>query len=232
MTNLASLLKEPLPQQDLARSSPLSLVLPPQVIMATSPMMIRPTTTASSSAASSPKSSSPPPLPIMPPASSCIVASAHSPSSSLITSSASSPGIPVGFPPGFASPFGLMRHPLTGLPTPTSSQAQTNFLLAQNPFLPPGILLPGMPPFPRFPGMPQLDLRLPTSPNSAVTAAALQSLQSRLPDPNSLKRSSPMSSFMDEDNLTTEQKKMRLQSSMRMLKDEPVPEGYMRFRYI
>ena len=24
---------------------------------------------------------------------------------------------------------------------------------------------------------------------------------------------------------------MRLQSSMRMLKDEPVPDGYMRFRY-
>jgi len=47
-------------------------------------------------------------------------------------------------------------------------------------------------------------------------------------DPSSLKRSSPMSGFLDEES--SEQKKLRLQSSMRMLKDEPVPEGYMRFR--
>lgn len=29
-----------------------------------------------------------------------------------------------------------------------------------------------------------------------------------------------------------EQKKARIQSSMRILKDEPVPEGYLRFRYV
>ena len=34
----------------------------------------------------------------------------------------------------------------------------------------------------------------------------------------------------DESTLTQEEKKLKLQSSMRMLKDEPVPEGYMRFR--
>ena len=34
----------------------------------------------------------------------------------------------------------------------------------------------------------------------------------------------------DETGMTMDQKKLRLQSSMRMLKDEPVPEGYMRFR--
>ena len=47
-----------------------------------------------------------------------------------------------------------------------------------------------------------------------------------------LKRSSPsMSEILADDSMNMEQKKMRLQSSMRMLKDEPVPEGYMRFRY-
>ena len=47
-----------------------------------------------------------------------------------------------------------------------------------------------------------------------------------------LKRSSPsMSDILADDSMNMEQKKMRLQSSMRMLKDEPVPEGYMRFRY-
>ena len=45
----------------------------------------------------------------------------------------------------------------------------------------------------------------------------------------SQKRSSPMD--LDDDiGLTQDQKKLRLQSSMRMLKDEPVPEGYSRFR--
>ena len=45
------------------------------------------------------------------------------------------------------------------------------------------------------------------------------------------KRSSPME--VEEDlGLTLDQKKMRLQTSMRMLKDEPVPEGYMRFRSV
>ena len=34
----------------------------------------------------------------------------------------------------------------------------------------------------------------------------------------------------DDMGLSQDQKKLRLQSSMRMLKDEPVPEGYSRFR--
>ena len=38
-----------------------------------------------------------------------------------------------------------------------------------------------------------------------------------------------MCSFKD-DVLMMDQKKMRLQTSMRMMKDEPVPEGYMRYR--
>ena len=57
---------------------------------------------------------------------------------------------------------------------------------------------------------------------------ALQSLSQFKPE--SGKRSSPMSDILNDDSLNPEQKKMRLQSSMRMLKDEPVPEGYMRFR--
>jgi hypothetical protein len=32
--------------------------------------------------------------------------------------------------------------------------------------------------------------------------------------------------------MTMDQKKLRLQTSMRMLKDEPVPEGYMRYRSV
>jgi len=176
------------------------------------------TTTSNSSPASSPKSASPPP-----------------PSTSMASSPIplSMPGLPPGFP---APPFGLnglLRHPLS-LPSPTSSPQPVNaqnLLLSQNPFLPPGIMLPGMPhPFPRFPGLtPDGRLQLPTSPTSNAAAAALQNL-SRLPDTNSLKRSSPMSDILSDDSLNPEQKKMRLQSSMRMLKDEPVPEGYMRFR--
>ena len=46
----------------------------------------------------------------------------------------------------------------------------------------------------------------------------------------SQKRSSPMDLDPDDIGLTQEQKKIRLQTSMRMLKDEPVPEGYSRFR--
>lgn len=93
--------------------------------------------------------------------------------------------------------------------------------LPQNPFLPPGMIIPGMPPHPaftRFPGM-----------NPVTTSQnALQSLSQFKPEGG--KRSSPMSDILNDDSLNPEQKKMRLQSSMRMLKDEPVPEGYMRFR--
>ena len=183
------------------------------------------TTTSNSSPASSPKSASPP-------APSSSVASSPNP--------LSMPGLPPGFPTppfGLNGLNGLLRHPLN-LPSPTSSPQPVNaqnLLLSQNPFLPPGIMLPGMPQlppgFPRFPGLtPDGRLQLPTSPTgNPALPAALQNL-SRLPETNSLKRSSPMSDILSDDSLNPEQKKMRLQSSMRMLKDEPVPEGYMRFR--
>ena len=44
------------------------------------------------------------------------------------------------------------------------------------------------------------------------------------------KRNSEAMDIDDEIGMSLDQKKLRLQSSMRMLKDEPVPEGYMRFR--
>ena len=95
----------------------------------------------------------------------------------------------------------------------------------------PGI--PQIPGMPRFPGLPTVNTPGnpgdPRLPNSPITSAALQSL-SRMPEDNHMKRSSPLSDILSDDTLNPEQKKMRLQSSMRMLKDEPVPEGYMRFR--
>ena len=36
--------------------------------------------------------------------------------------------------------------------------------------------------------------------------------------------------LLQEELMSMDQKKLRLQTSMRMLKDEPVPEGYMRYR--
>ena len=45
------------------------------------------------------------------------------------------------------------------------------------------------------------------------------------------KRAAPLDLEQEDTaGLSQDQKKLRLQSSMRMLKDEPVPEGYSRFR--
>lgn len=41
----------------------------------------------------------------------------------------------------------------------------------------------------------------------------------------------PSSSPIDHLVLSPEAKKMRFPSNMRLLKDEPVPDGYVRFRY-
>jgi len=116
-----------------------------------------------------------------------------------------------------------------------------------NPFFSPGFMqlpvLSGANPFqPRLPGAPGDISRLPVATvASGVGGMVFDPLKhplTRMPgDPSlgSLKRSasSPMSSILldDESTLTQEEKKLKLQSSMRMLKDEPVPEGYMRFRF-
>ena len=134
--------------------------------------------------------------------------------------------------PGFpGSPFGMIRYPPISVAGSTLGGGSPLMLPpGVSHFLPNNLLLPGLPnPFQRF----QTD--------HSTMAAAVARLQSpnfdpmkansplpQMPDVNSMKRASPMGGYLDEENL--EQKKFRLQSSMRMLKDEPVPEGYMRFR--
>merc|ERR1719157_369545 len=98
----------------------------------------------------------------------------------------------------------------------------------------PGMPFPGLPA--GFPGLQNLQNGPPVSLVSTTSSptVALQTLSSRMaPDQfPGLKRSSPsMSDILADESMNMEQKKMRLQSSMRMLKDEPVPDGYMRFRY-
>ena len=159
-------------------------------------------------------------------------------------------------PPAFsvASPFGMRHLALTsasGMPSVATSAVNAGVLLPPglNPFFPPGFLqLPGLASHnlfqPRLPGSHGDIPRIPGAPGtpgvSGVGGMVFDPLKhplTRMPgDPSlsSLKRnaSSPMSSMLlDDDNgLTLEEKKLKLQSSMRMLKDEPVPEGYMRFR--
>ena len=144
--------------------------------------------------------------------------------------------------PAFTSAGGIAMPPVSG-------NGAAGMLLPPglNPFFPPGFLqLPGMPshnPFqPMMPGVPGDLTRLPTSTvTPGVSGMVFDPTKhplTRMPgDPSlsSLKRAaaSPMSSILldDDSTLTPEEKKFKLQSSMRMLKDEPVPEGYMRFRY-
>ena len=115
-----------------------------------------------------------------------------------------------------------------------------------NPFFSPGFLqlqgIPGHNPFQTIlPGSPGEISRLPTSTGPPGVGGMVfdptKHPLTRMPGDHSLsslKRgaTSPMSSILleDEGSLTQEEKKLKLQSSMRMLKDEPVPEGYMRFR--
>lgn len=118
---------------------------------------------------------------------------------------------------GFPSPFGgFVRNPF-----PPSSQQSLLMSHGMNPFFPPGILIPGLSnPFQRSTGA--------SGGMSAPTFDPSKHPLTRMPDSSLLKRSSPLNFF---DNETGPEKKMRLQTSMRMLKDEPVPEGYMRFRF-
>merc|ERR1712050_316787 len=150
----AAMLKEPLPQEEIARSSssPLSLVMsstpPTNMVSTTVPAMTNTITTTSSNRSSpnsSPISSPAPPVlsggkPDTPPPP-VIPSVTSTPSINAI------PSLPPGFTPPHGLPFGLLRHhltgnPLTGLPTPTSSPQS---LMSPNPFLPPGIMIPGMP---------------------------------------------------------------------------------------
>lgn len=145
-----------------------------------------------------------------------------------------------------SSPISVPTSPVisSGSLTPTSSQLNfaNPFGMAGRPFLTsPGMLPPGMNPFfphagMMIPGVPNPFQRFPNDPRMT---AGLFDPNKPFPRPGwpgglggpgiSQKRSSPME--LDDDiGMSMDQKKLRLQSSMRMLKDEPVPEGYMRFR--
>ena len=165
-----------------------------------------------------------------------------SPSRNMLSPSAQSPRLLQS-----SSPISVPSSPSSASLTPNSSAL--NFA---NPFMSsamnvqrqfqqhlssPSLLPPGMNPF--FPhagmmlpgGMPNPFQRFPTDPR----------MQQNLFDPT---KQFPRPGWPgglggpqkrphiddDEAGMTMDQKKLRLQSSMRMLKDEPVPEGYMRFR--
>ena len=132
-------------------------------------------------------------------------------------------------------PFGLVSA--TGHRPPPFLPSSPAGLLppGMNPFFPhAGMMIPGgMPnPFQRFPGV--------SDPRLTVAGGLFDPTKAGFPRPGwpggggqvgsmSQKRASPIE--IDDDlGMSLEQKKMRLQTSMRMLKDEPVPEGYMRFR--
>lgn len=121
----------------------------------------------------------------------------------------------------FANPFmtGMTQRPFQHLGQPGLLPP------GMNPFFPhAGMMLPGgmANPFQRFPTDPRLQPGLfdPTK------QFARPGWPGGLGGPQ--KRA-----MMDEEEagMTMDQKKLRLQSSMRMLKDEPVPAGYMRFRW-
>eukprot|EP00095_Tigriopus_kingsejongensis_P007059 maker-scaffold146_size311726-snap-gene-2.24 protein:Tk07059 transcript:maker-scaffold146_size311726-snap-gene-2.24-mRNA-1 annotation:"transcription factor castor" len=122
-----------------------------------------------------------------------------------------------GLPPSFAS---LLGPSLGNIPT--SRSAQTGLLLPPclPHFFPQGMMLPGMP------NLFQQAPRIP-SPTFDPSKHPL----TRMPEASCLKRSSPLTRILEGLEDSEQSKKMRLSPSMRMMKDEPVPEGYMRFRF-
>ena len=138
---------------------------------------------------------------------------------------------PVVMSPSQQSPR-LSSSPST--PTSAHSLAFANpFNLAGRPFLPPGLnpffphgvpLLPGN--FPRFPPDPRVTAALFDASGAGKGYPGRPGWPGGLGGPPQKR---PMD-LEDDIGMTMDQKKLRLQSSMRMLKDEPVPEGYSRFR--
>ena len=139
-----------------------------------------------------------------------------------------------GLPMAFASPFAsLMRAPIP-LTSVASSNAAASAVFAQAglhglmppglaPFFPPGMIIPGL--TAAAAGIPGLRAPMP-----APTYDPMRHPLTRMPDaPEFRKRAHPSSPLFSDDSEAA--KKARLNNSMRMLKDEPVPEGYMRFRF-
>merc|ERR1719336_2529467 len=128
----------------------------------------------------------------------------------------------------FGNPFGL-----AGRVHPLATSMAGMLPPGMNPFFPhAGMMIPN--PFQRFPGDPRAQAAMgglfdpgkqfPRSvPGGWAGLVSAQSAQ---------KRAAPLDLEQEEAaGLSQDQKKLRLQSSMRMLKDEPVPEGYSRFRF-
>ena len=141
-----------------------------------------------------------------------------------------------GLPMGFASPFAsLMRSPIPLTSLATSNAAAAAAVVQQAglhglmppglaPFFPPGMIIPGLTAAAAA-GIPGLRAPMP-----APTYDPMRHPLTKMPDaPEFRKRANTSSPLFSDDSDAA--KKARLNQSMRMLKDEPVPEGYMRFRF-
>lgn len=148
--------------------------------------------------------------------------------SPLLTQSPTSPFL-AGLPPHLAS---LVRAPFNqqnAINNLASAMAATAPGLPPGmPFFPPGMLLPGLP------GLPGLFGQRPGGGLPPPTFDPTKHPLTRMPDPNAIRNSSPLSRMLEglDDAGGPDAKKMRLNpATLRMMKDEPVPEGYMRFRF-
>ena len=145
-----------------------------------------------------------------------------------------------GLPMGFASPFAsLMRAPLPLTSVATSNATMAAAAVAQQaaaglhglmppglaPFFPPGMMLPGLTAAAAA-GLPGLRAPMP-----APTYDPMRHPLTRMPDAPEFRKRANASSLFGSNDDSEAAKKARMTNSMRMLKDEPVPEGYMRFRF-
>ncbi|KAL0276814.1 UNVERIFIED_CONTAM: hypothetical protein PYX00_004303 [Menopon gallinae] len=139
---------------------------------------------------------------------------------------------------GQVSPF---KHPFpAGFPLPPGLNAafaqQLNMIQSQGiPFLQPGSLYsnPGLmfgPPG-IHPHHPLANGLHPSMLDVEQAQAMHQHLSNLTLAPNLTKRPHSPSSLTPMGDLSQEAKKARVQNSMRILKDEPVPEGYVRYRF-
>lgn len=108
-------------------------------------------------------------------------------------------------------------------PSPAVMAAMNQQLALMNqglpPFLQPGGIYPGAPGLMFAPGLPPTNFLPPGRGDENPLASLAANL-------NLTKRS-----MSPQDSQSPDAKKQRLHHSMRMLKDEPVPEGYIRFRF-
>ncbi|XP_040574918.1 uncharacterized protein [Lepeophtheirus salmonis] len=157
-----------------------------------------------------------------PPASNNIISSSNASHSNPLASSpvpkSSTSPLPFNFPNFLRSSFGSTPPPSLSNSTSTTPSSFPSFL-------PPNMMLPG---FPSFGG----DTNSPTGTKSKLPSYdpvqhPLTHLPPNIAEARKRSRSPPSARCLDEE----EAKKLRVQAaSMKTNKDEPVPEGYMRFR--